>query len=64
MRTRGAMTFRQIGEREGVTPSAAWQIYRRALRKLRREHREREFVQLLLLRWEATGEDPARLAAG
>ncbi len=49
MRLRGSMTFEQIGEREGVTGARAWQIYRTALRKIQRRHRQGELVRLLIL---------------
>ncbi|MGA2908389.1 MAG: hypothetical protein ABSE36_11850 [Terracidiphilus sp.] len=56
------MTFDEIAQREGVSPQGAREIYLRAIQKLRRAHRQREFVHLVIL-YRARVARPERLTA-
>jgi DNA-directed RNA polymerase sigma subunit (sigma70/sigma32) len=62
MKLRSHMTFEEIGQREGVTESRAWQIYQRAIKKIRHAHRERQFVRLVIL-YRARVARPVKLTA-
>jgi hypothetical protein len=57
------MTFKEIGAREGVTATGAYEIYRRALAKIQSRHRKSEFIRLVILNRVRTQQRPKRLAA-
>jgi DNA-directed RNA polymerase sigma subunit (sigma70/sigma32) len=64
MRSRGYMTFEEIGQAEGISPQRAQYIFRCAIEKLRRTQRKREFVRLVFLYRTRKGSRPERLTAG